>query len=89
MDGFKLDGGDTHFYTGVKARKKVTSNRHTQLFGKIGLKYPLNEYRAMWKMGGQPLAQRLRDKNHSWKDLQKLIPGIILLYFLIILAKKG
>ena len=30
----------------------------------------------MWKRGGQPLAERLRDKTHSWEDLQKLIPDI-------------
>ncbi|HSR19211.1 MAG TPA: TIM-barrel domain-containing protein, partial [Ignavibacteriaceae bacterium] len=28
-------------------------------------------------MGGQPLAQRLRDKRHDWEDLKLLIPGII------------
>jgi alpha-glucosidase len=38
------------------------------------LNYPLNEYRASWKMAGMPLAQRLRDKRHCWEDLQKLIP---------------
>ena len=27
-------------------------------------------------MGGQPLVQRLRDKQHTWTDLQKLIPHI-------------
>ncbi|MEO7120965.1 MAG: TIM-barrel domain-containing protein, partial [Ginsengibacter sp.] len=36
-----------------------------------------NEYRAMWKMGGQPLVQRLADKSHTWSDLQKLIPNTI------------
>jgi alpha-glucosidase len=47
------------------------------LFGKIGLFYPLNEYRAMWKMGGQPLAERLRDKGHGFEDLQLLIPNML------------
>jgi alpha-glucosidase len=31
----------------------------------------------MWKMGGQPLVERLRDKDHSWEDMQKLIPNIM------------
>ena len=31
----------------------------------------------MWKMGGQPLVNRLRDKAHNWKDLNKLIPDIV------------
>lgn len=28
-------------------------------------------------MAGQPLAQRLHDKNHSWEDVQKLIPQML------------
>jgi alpha-glucosidase len=32
----------------------------------------------MWKMGGEPLAERLRDKDHSWADLRKLIPNMLL-----------
>ena len=47
------------------------------MFGRIGLYYPLNEYRAMWKMGGQPLAERLRDKGHSFEELQLLIPNML------------
>jgi alpha-glucosidase len=50
---------------------------HCADFAAIGLKYPLNEYRACWKMAGRPLVQRLRDKNHEWQDLQKLVPGLI------------
>jgi alpha-glucosidase (family GH31 glycosyl hydrolase) len=55
----------------------VTPNGHCETFARLGLEYPMNEFRACWKMGGQPLAQRLRDKNHSWEDLRKLIPGSI------------
>ena len=29
-------------------------------------------------MGGQPLVQRLRDKQHSWEEIKKLIPDILL-----------
>jgi alpha-glucosidase (family GH31 glycosyl hydrolase) len=47
------------------------------LFGKVGLKYDLNEYRASFKMAGTQLVQRLRDKNHSWGELNELIPGIL------------
>ena len=32
----------------------------------------------MWKMGGQPLGERLSDKAHSWTDLRKLIPDMTL-----------
>jgi alpha-glucosidase (family GH31 glycosyl hydrolase) len=78
VDGFKFDGGDCSFYQGVTSSQRVLPNSHTALYGKIGLHYPLNEYRAMWKMGGQPLGERLSDKAHSWTDLNKLIPDMLL-----------
>lgn len=78
VDGFKLDGGDAEYYMDVVAHEPVSPNTHAELYGKVGLKYPLNEYRAMWKMGGQPLAERLRDKAHNWDDLRKLVPHIVL-----------
>ncbi len=75
IDGFKFDAGDSEYYPdSAVSYQKLLPNEHTELFGKIGVRYPLNEFRAMWKMGGQPLAERLRDKNHSWEDLRKLIP---------------
>jgi alpha-glucosidase len=84
VDGFKLDGGDAEHYaptsmlTGAVAfDASATPNRHTEAFARIGLDFPLNEYRACWKMGGQPLAQRLRDKEHTWEDLRKLVPGMV------------
>ena len=78
MDGFKFDGGDSSFYCGVTTSRPMPPNGQTELYGEIGLHYPLNEYRAMWKMGGQPLGERLSDKEHSWTDLRKLIPDMIL-----------
>jgi alpha-glucosidase len=84
VDGFKLDGGDAEHYaqssmlTGaVAVDASATPNRHTEVFAQVGLDFPLNEYRACWKMGGQPLAQRLRDKEHTWEDLRKLVPGMV------------
>ena len=75
VDGFKLDAGDADFYAGnIVSFQEVTPNDHTTYFAELGLKYPLNEYRASWKMAGLPLVQRLRDKAHNWEDLQKLIP---------------
>jgi len=74
VDGFKFDAGDAEFYTdGVVSFKESTPNDHTTYFAELGLNYPLNEYRASWKMAGLPLAQRLRDKKHNWNDLQKLV----------------
>jgi alpha-glucosidase (family GH31 glycosyl hydrolase) len=81
IDGFKLDAGDLAFYSSgdVSARSAATPNDHCEAWAKVGLRYPLNEYRACWKLGGQPLAQRLRDKNHSWdgNGLQALIPDAL------------
>jgi alpha-glucosidase len=76
VDGFKFDAGDADFYTGgvVSWQRDILPNDHTRFFAEFGLNYPLNEYRASWKMAGLPLAQRLRDKGHEWGDLAKLIP---------------
>lgn len=76
VDGFKFDAGDARFYSEVDSFMPGVPNDQTTYFAKIGLDYPLNEYRASWKMAGLPLAQRLSDKGHSWSDLQKLIPDI-------------
>ena len=78
VDGFKFDAGDAQYYTKGLSKENVSANEQAALFGKVGLDYPLNEYRAVWKMGGQPLVQRLRDKAHNWRDLQKLVPSMIL-----------
>lgn len=75
IDGFKFDAGDMEFYPGkMLTFQKTNANEMCGLWGNLGLKFPLNEYRAMWKGGGQPLTERLRDKLHNWEDLQKLIP---------------
>lgn len=79
IDGFKFDGGDMEYYpANIISYKKVTPNEHCELWGIFGTYYPLNEYRAMWKRGGEPLVQRLRDKKHKWEDVQKLIPHLII-----------
>ncbi|MEO7835030.1 MAG: glycoside hydrolase family 31 protein, partial [Ginsengibacter sp.] len=79
VDGFKLDAGDPYFYDNknLLSYKKVSPNDQCEELAKIGLEFPLNEYRAMWKMGGEPLVQRLADKSHTWSDLQTLIPNTI------------
>jgi alpha-glucosidase (family GH31 glycosyl hydrolase) len=77
LDGFKFDAGDPEFYPkNSVSYKNITSNEHTELWGLFGLDYPLNEYRAMWKRGNEPIVERLRDKFHSWNDLKKLVPHI-------------
>lgn len=79
VDGFKLDAGDPEFYKTTWSSQDYDPNEHCESYARIGLDYPLNELRACWKMAGQPLAQRLRDKRHSWEDLQALIPDMIAL----------
>ena len=78
VDGFKFDAGDFTHYLNTVSPTGATPQQQCEWYARIGLDYPLNEYRAMWKMAGQPLVERLRDKAHTWEDLHKLIPGIIL-----------
>jgi len=80
IDGFKFDGGDLWSYQPddvVVGSSAPTAQ--SQAWGEIGLRYPFNEYRACWKLGGQPLAQRLCDKPPVWGPggLASLIPQAI------------
>ena len=78
VDGFKFDAGDMYFYPpDALSKESASPNRQCELYAQFGLRFPLNEYRACWKMGGQPLAQRLHDKGHNWGDVQKLIPHML------------
>ncbi len=79
VDGFKLDAGDPESYIGNYSHQDFDPNEHCEAYARIGLDYPLNELRACWKMAGQPLVQRLRDKSHTWGDVQVLIPDMIAL----------
>jgi alpha-glucosidase (family GH31 glycosyl hydrolase) len=77
VDGYKLDAGDAAFYKKqYLAFEQLDVNEHAARFAEIGLSFPLNEYRACWKLAGRPLGQRLCDKNHNWADLGKLIPDL-------------
>ena len=77
IDGFKFDAGDNNCYASapyMSYDQSATTVDHTASWAKIGLSFPFNEYRACWKMGGQPLVQRLGDKDYSWAAVQQLIP---------------
>lgn len=79
IDGYKFDAGDNNCYASTPILaydKNATTVDHTTSWAKIGLEFPFNEYRACWKMGGQPLVQRLGDKDYSWEAVQQLIPGM-------------
>ena len=79
IDGFKVDGGNPKSYKGLYSLNDVIPNQQSELYAKIGLDFPLCEVKDTWKMGGQPIAQRLRDKFHTWDDLKLLIPDMIAL----------
>lgn len=81
VDGFKFDAGDAYFYQDDDLIFRPMSARHqTAEFNRMGVRYPLNEFRAAWKFGGQPIVSRLHDKNHSWDHfgMNTLIPHTLL-----------
>ncbi|OCT16696.1 glycoside hydrolase [Paenibacillus pectinilyticus] len=86
IDGFKFDAGEPiipdadHFSRSVLWHNTLPLNADCNAFAKLGIKYPLSEYRMSWKNGGQSLIQRQRDKAHKWDrgGLADLIPnGIV------------
>lgn len=80
VDGFKFDAGDVSHYTDPDLafyNQSATSVDMCEYWAKIGLDFPFNEYRSGWKMGGQPLVQRLGDKDYSWNAVGLLIPDMI------------
>ncbi|MFE7583731.1 glycoside hydrolase family 31 protein [Streptomyces gardneri] len=80
VDGFKFDGADPSDY---RADDRTAGSAepvdHTEAWARIGLRYPFNEYRACWRMGGRPLAQRLADKPPLWgkTGIESLIPEML------------
>lgn len=78
VDGWKLDAGDIGSYRAEWLTKGgATPSELCESYAKIGLEFPLNEYRACFKMGGQPLVQRLCDKDHCWQAIGQLVPDMI------------
>lgn len=78
FDGFKFDAGDTlHFINRPASILEASPVELTERWARLGLEFPYNEYRACWKMGGQPLIQRLHDRSPCWDEsgLRSLIPN--------------
>jgi alpha-glucosidase (family GH31 glycosyl hydrolase) len=79
VDGFKFDAGDPEYILNTDITYgDLTPNEYCQSWAEIGLSYHrFNEYRACWKMAGQPLIQRLRDKHHAWgrDGLADIVPN--------------
>lgn len=80
VDGFKFDAGDLYAYEETdQSYLPSTKNAHCEAWAQIGLAYTLNEYRICWKLAGQPIVQRLKDKLHTWdhNGLSSLIPSTL------------
>lgn len=80
VDGFKFDAGDARAYKKNDITvfdNKSYGTEQSELWARIGTEFDFNEYRACWKMSGQPLVQRLCDKKYSWKDMSMLIPDML------------
>jgi alpha-glucosidase len=86
IDGFKFDAGDFDFYHSYPADMKTSypndntntlGTKQAEAYGKFGAEFEFNEFRASWKNGNQPLAQRLQDKRYSWEDLKLLVPDML------------
>lgn len=78
VDGFKFDAGDPGIYRGIAPYDgKSFDTAQTELWAAFGARFPYNEFRACWKLGGQPMVQRLGDKSYSWAGVSSLVPCMI------------
>ena len=83
VDGFKLDAGDLRDYRSTDVTYAGTGpavpTQQTEAWADFAAGYAFNELRACWRSGGQPLAQRLHDKQPTWEadGLASLIPDVV------------
>lgn len=80
VDGFKFDAGDYYSYkeSEVKVFDGVSyDSRHGELWASLFRDFPYHEFRACWKMAGQPVVQRLQDKDYSWNGVGLLLPSML------------
>jgi len=80
IDGFKFDAGDAlHFVNRPASWLDAAPVDLCEAWGRLALDFPYNEYRACWKLAGQPVVQRLHDRAPSWDQtgLLSLIPNTI------------
>lgn len=85
VDGFKLDAGEPILPGAPDVTQPVAWSRPLRLledceaYASLGVGYSLVELRMCWKLGGQALIQRQRDKTHTWDagGLGGLIPNAI------------
>jgi len=80
VDGFKFDAGDFgHYRADDLACRPGHPGIQSEAWARFAETWPLSELRASWKMGNRPVAQRLRDKAHSWgtDGLGSCLPNIL------------
>jgi alpha-glucosidase len=78
IDGYKFDAGDVYYMTDEYAFYDPQANvaTYSQKWAELGLRFPYNEFRTSFKMGGTALVQRLGDKDYSWNAVSLLIPDM-------------
>jgi alpha-glucosidase (family GH31 glycosyl hydrolase) len=80
VDGFKFDGGDVRDYrVDDQTAGRADPVELCQAWAAVGVRYHFNEFRACWRMGGQPLGQRLQDKPPAWgaDGIGSIIPEML------------
>ncbi|WP_141502126.1 glycoside hydrolase family 31 protein [Paenibacillus luteus] len=87
VDGFKLDAGEPllpdlmdDVTEDIAWSRPVLTMEDCESYARLGIGYALSELRMCWKLGGQALIQRQRDKTHTWEaatGLKGLIPNAI------------
>jgi len=80
VDGFTLDAGDSYNYKETETHvfdDKSYDSRHGEKWAGLSVDFPFHEFRACWKMAGQPVVQRLQDKDYSWDGVGSLLPSML------------
>ena len=87
VDGFKLDAGEPllpdlmdDITQEIAWSRPILPMEDCESYARLGIGYALSELRMCWKLGGQALIQRQRDKTHTWEaatGLGGLIPNAI------------
>ncbi len=77
IDGFKMDAADPEYYSDDMCFYDGSQkSAQARIWAEMGCRFRFNELRAGFNAAWLPIANRLRDKNHSWQDdgLNTLVP---------------
>ena len=69
VDGFIFGGGSSQYYEDTVSEGESSPQEQATALAQVGLKFGINEYDQMWKMGGYPLTQSTTG-SMSWADLK-------------------